>query len=197
MSDSILTVWASGGWVMVPLGCVAIAGYSIAAYLLLVLRQREGDRISETKLQQWLRSPREASGEVGEIIQAMEGAPEHRARIVSRFAELRGRILPPIDRRLFLLNVLVSAAPLLGLLGTVLGMLTTFEAMAHGNGMLMGSMAAGISEALITTETGLLIAIPGYFLASIARRKRREEEAYIARVESVVRQYYRAAAGRA
>jgi len=62
--------------------------------------------------------------------------------------------------RKILLKVLVSTAPLLGLLGTVSGMLATFQGLNQGNGNTADLVAAGISEAMITTEAGLVIAIP-------------------------------------
>jgi biopolymer transport protein ExbB/TolQ len=69
------------------------------------------------------------------------------------------------DRRLKFVRILAATAPLLGLLGTVAGMLKTFSAMALGEGFdAIDLIASGISEALITTETGLSIAIVGLIL---------------------------------
>ena len=66
------------------------------------------------------------------------------------------------DRRVRFIRILAATAPLLGLLGTVAGMLKTFSAMSLREGFTGGDfVAAGISEALITTETGLSIAIVG------------------------------------
>ena len=71
------------------------------------------------------------------------------------------------------MKICVSAAPLMGLLGTVTGMLATFAALASGSGgdKTMSLVAEGISEALITTETGLVIALPGLFLQYQLTRK--------------------------
>lgn len=67
---------------------------------------------------------------------------------------------PPLERSVALLGVLVTAAPLLGLLGTVTGMIATFEVITvHGTGN-PALLSQGISEALITTEIGLAVAIP-------------------------------------
>ena len=63
-----------------------------------------------------------------------------------------------------LLQILATTAPLLGLLGTVMGMLATFQGLNEGSGNTLDLVAAGISEAMITTETGLVIAIPALFL---------------------------------
>ncbi len=62
--------------------------------------------------------------------------------------------------------VLAAIAPLLGLLGTVLGMIETFDVISvFGTGNAR-AMAGGISVALITTQTGLLVAIPGLIMSN-------------------------------
>jgi len=67
--------------------------------------------------------------------------------------------------------VLASVAPLLGLLGTVTGMITTFDVISiFGTGNAK-ALAAGISEALITTQTGLIVAIPGLFMGNFLSRE--------------------------
>jgi biopolymer transport protein ExbB len=69
-------------------------------------------------------------------------------------------IKPRLDRFLPFLALTAAAAPLMGLLGTVLGIIKTFKAMAlYGTGNAK-AFSAGISEALITTAEGLIVAIP-------------------------------------
>lgn len=67
--------------------------------------------------------------------------------------------------------ILSSVAPLLGLLGTVTGMITTFMVIATSGTGDAKALASGISEALITTQTGLVVAVPGLFLANYLRRR--------------------------
>ena len=67
--------------------------------------------------------------------------------------------------------ILASVAPLLGLLGTVSGMITTFMVIATSGTGDAKALASGISEALITTQTGLVVAVPGLFLANFLRRR--------------------------
>jgi biopolymer transport protein ExbB/TolQ len=102
------------------------------------------------------------------------------------FDELRTEELPPLDRDLKFINVTVAAAPLWGLLGTVTGMLTTFDGLSKGGGgdKTMNVVAGGISEALITTETGLMIALPGYFLHYILTSKRTKFEGFIEHLQN-------------
>lgn len=76
-------------------------------------------------------------------------------------------------RDLGILAAFTAAAPLVGLLGTVLGMVETFDAVAEVAGEPGRRMAGGIRQALVTTQFGLLIAIPGVFgLARLQRLAR-------------------------
>lgn len=76
-----------------------------------------------------------------------------------------------VERRIPFLAVLISSAPLLGLLGTVAGMLITFSGIATGNGALIDTISIGISKALVTTQAGLVIAIPAAFLLALLKRQ--------------------------
>jgi biopolymer transport protein ExbB len=79
-----------------------------------------------------------------------------------------------LERGLVVLATTANVAPLLGFLGTVTGMIKSFEALAEAGLSNPGLVAAGISEALITTATGLAVAIPvqlcyNYFMSRINR----------------------------
>ncbi len=67
--------------------------------------------------------------------------------------------------------VLSAIAPLLGLLGTVSGMIYTFDVIRQFGTGNPQALAHGISEALITTQTGLVIAIPGMFMGTFIKRR--------------------------
>ncbi len=83
-----------------------------------------------------------------------------------------------------LLQILVTTAPLLGLLGTVTGMLATFQGLNASNGNTFDLVAAGISEAMITTETGLVIAIPASFMVMFIGSRIRAVEESLLRIAS-------------
>ena len=77
-----------------------------------------------------------------------------------------------LEKRLAVLSSVANVAPLLGFFGTVSGMIQSFDALAEQGLSNPGAVAAGISEALITTAAGLLVAIPvqlayNYFMSSI------------------------------
>jgi biopolymer transport protein ExbB len=189
--DRSWRIWADGGMVMIPLFFVSICIYLLAAQLLIYFYRRQLHRVDEDTWQGWIAQPHHANGEVGEIIRYAQDEVDSLEEIQGRFSEVTNAKIPPIERRLFLMHVLVLAAPLLGLLGTVLGMLTTFRAISVGGGKMAEMVAQGISEALITTEMGLLIAIPGYFLTYVIRRKKAEYEAFLARLESCTIQFFK------
>ncbi|WP_296218061.1 MotA/TolQ/ExbB proton channel family protein [Pseudomonas sp. UBA2684] len=74
---------------------------------------------------------------------------------------------PPLEKGQGLLKLLCAVAPLLGLLGTVTGMIVTFQAITQGGGGDSRLMADGISQALVTTVQGLVVAIPLLFLHTL------------------------------
>lgn len=81
------------------------------------------------------------------------------------------RLNAEMDRYLSLITALSGVAPLLGLLGTVVGMMETFEVITiFGTGNAR-AMAGGISVALITTQTGLLISIPGLYMSGFLNKR--------------------------
>lgn len=82
-----------------------------------------------------------------------------------------------VRSRIGLISVLSSMAPMLGLLGTVSGMIEAFETMMLSGGADAKALSGGISAALITTQVGLVVALPGMFSRSLfARRAEALEE---------------------
>jgi biopolymer transport protein ExbB len=144
-----------------------------------------------------VRHPERGEGEVGEMIRYAQDEARSGGEISTRFAEVTASVLPPINRQLQTLGTFVAAAPLVGLLGTVFGMLVTFQALASGGGggQVTEAMAAGISQALFPPEVGLCIALPGLIIIQIIKRKRQEIESILARVESYTVQMNRASTG--
>jgi len=110
---------------------------------------------------------------VGGFLQKRTGLPAVDELVLHQVTEkLRG----VLQQRLAVIGVLAAIAPLLGLLGTVLGMIQTFQVIALFGTSNAKAMAGGISVALITTQTGLLIAIPGLFISgTLGRRANRLE----------------------
>ena len=95
--------------------------------------------------------------------------------INAKFGGSASQARKSLENRISILSVLVAVAPLLGLLGTVVGMVDTFNAIAAHSAANSAALAQGISKALITTQAGLAAAIPGTLayahLNAIARKK--------------------------
>ena len=108
------------------------------------------------------------AGILGHFLNTRTGNKELDQKILDQY-EMREK--SGLRRHLALVTVLAAVAPLFGLLGTVLGMMGTFSVIAvFGTGNAR-AMADGISEALITTQSGLLVAIPGLFMSVFLSRR--------------------------
>ena len=183
----ILNIWLSGGWVMIALAGLAVLLYANGFQLLFFLSKGNLELGHDSEWLGWIQNPEKAKGRAGEIIRYAQENVHSNKHIRNRFDEIKQSLIRPVERRLLFLNTLVAAAPLMGLLGTVIGMLGTFVAISSGGGSETASMvAAGISEALITTQTGLFIALPGLFIALVIRQRKHTAEATLARIESLI-----------
>lgn len=188
----IWRIWLSGGWVMLPLFACAVLLYAQAFQLVLYVRRIRLDDESAASWFQWVQAPEQAKGRVADIIRYTQSDISSAKQVRSRFDEIRSALLALIERRAKFVGTLVAAAPLLGLLGTVLGMLRTFFGIATSGGAeTAGVVASGISEALVTTQTGLTIALPGLFLVMVIHRQRHRIEAQISRLESLTLTHFR------
>lgn len=187
--------WVSGGGVMIPLFFISLLAYFTAFELYFEFNHSNFLKVTRSTVDDWVQNPQKAEGEVGHIIRYTQTGLERMEDLRTRFAEVRASHLPGIDRRVAFLSVLVSVAPLLGLLGTVTGMLATFDALTKNVGRTMDLVAGGISEALITTETGLVIAIPGYVIIFLIVRRRGKLEQVLTHLESKSIQKYQRSFG--
>ena len=87
-----------------------------------------------------------------------------RDNLESKIEEKAIEVKYVLERNLNMLGTIATISPLLGLLGTVVGMITAFTGLTETSGANPDLLAAGISQALITTAFGLLIAVPGLVL---------------------------------
>ena len=91
---------------------------------------------------------------------ALEVRGQARTTIKERIEEVGRREATEMERNVPILGTIASIAPLLGLLGTVGGMILTFQVISEEGAANVGSLAEGISQALITTFAGLSVGIP-------------------------------------
>ena len=94
-----------------------------------------------------------------------------RENLESKIEEKAIEVKYILERRLSMLGTIATISPLLGLLGTVVGMITAFTGLTETSGANPDLLAAGISQALITTAFGLLIAVPGLVLHKYFEQK--------------------------
>ena len=87
-----------------------------------------------------------------------------RENLESKIEEKASEVQYSLERNLTMLGTTATISPLIGLLGTVVGMITAFTGLTETSGANPDLLAAGISQALITTAFGLLIAVPGLVL---------------------------------
>lgn len=184
-----LEIWVAGGWAMIAIAANAFIMFAIGTHLHLKIVAKSVQRVPEKKWRRWIDHPEERKGRIGELLDFVTGG-HSTSDLAVFFRELRTREIQPFERDLKVMKKCVSVAPLLGLLGTVTGMLATFGALASGAGgeETMGMVASGISEALVTTETGLVIAIPGLFFQYHLARQQERYKAFLAHLETVVMQ---------
>jgi len=184
-----ISIWRAGDWAMIAIAVISLVIFGLGMHVLLRLRAKGFRSVPEETWRQWIHRPAERSGAIGGILDFVTSARSVEDS-VRCFEQVRQTETVPFERDLKVMKICVGAAPLVGLLGTVTGMLATFGAISTGSGgdETMGMVAEGISEALITTETGLVIALPGLFFQYHLLRKYESYKAFLAHLESACTQ---------
>lgn len=182
-------IWLSGGWAMIGIAAIALVMFGLGVHVHLRLQQKGFLSVPEERWRRWIDRPLERRGPIGRLV-ALATRPRSLSELVAFFDQLVASETAPFERDLRVMKVCVSAAPLVGLLGTVTGMLDTFGALSAGSGgdQTMKLVSAGISVALITTETGLVVALPGLFFHHRLQRRFRRYEAFLAHLQTVCTQ---------
>ncbi len=164
-----------GGLVMIPLILISLWMWALIVERVLYFRRIDKDNVDlkqAVKMLSGAHLPETSNGlqirVVASFIKERTGNKKLDRDILDQCAM---REMSPLKRYLSVIAVLAAVAPLFGLLGTVTGMMTTFNVIAlFGTGNAR-AMAGGISEALITTQSGLLVAIPGLFMSAFLIRR--------------------------
>lgn len=178
--DALRSTWEfvlAGGPVMWPLLALSLWLWALVLYKFLWLARvrREGLEPGQALESLLSGQPPDIVGPRSAALAHFLGAGSHAPQADVRLWEASVRRQGPrLWRHVDTILMLAAVAPLLGLLGTVSGMIETFAVIGeHGTGNAQ-AMAGGIREALITTETGLLVAIPGLFAGYVLRRQARK-----------------------
>ena len=174
----------AGGWFMLPLLICSVLLISIVIERIWFLQKRlvspEGllrTFINHSKDQSISIQQQDSyveSSSLGELlVTAYRFKDKPRNIVEDKVVEASSNVRMKLERNLNMLGIIASISPLLGLLGTVVGMITVFANINLVDGSSNSDLlASGISEALITTAFGLLVAVPGlifykYFSARV------------------------------
>jgi len=172
----------AGGWMMLPIVLCSVVALAIIAERLWTLRP---SRVTPPHLLgqvwRWIQDKQlnsdklkelRAESPLGQILAAGLANSKHGREVMKEcIEEAAARVIHELERYLNALGTIAGIAPLLGLLGTVLGMIEIFSSFM-GSGMANASqLAGGISTALITTAAGLFVAIPALFFHRYLQRR--------------------------
>ena len=167
----MLELVKAGGWLMMPILLCSVIAMAIVVERFWALRR---DRIAPANLvaqvRQWARSGElseerlramHRSSSLGRVLAAGLGARDRSREVMKESIENVGRhVVHDLERYLNALGTIAAITPLLGLLGTVIGMIKVFAVITSQGVGDPGVLASGISEALLTTAAGLTVAIP-------------------------------------
>ena len=149
-----------GGAVMYIIFVLSVLLYTQCAKLLLLLHRARG---------------------------TMEGEAATKLARVALLEAKQEELVADYRTRRRLIASMVAAAPLLGLLGTVSGMARTFEGLSTRSAQRsMSDLAGGISEVLVTTESGLAVAIPALLVVYLAHREIDKQQLQLNRFKDLV-----------
>ena len=170
----MLEIIYAGGWLMAPIILCSVLALAIIAERTWALRrsnvvppgvgQQVEDWAARHELDRRHIDQLRSGSAMGRVLAAAL-VNRHRSRdLIKEAVEDTGRhVVHELERFLNTLGTIAGISPLLGLLGTVIGMIKVFSAiLVHGVGDAT-QLAGGISEALITTAAGLTVAIPSFF----------------------------------
>ena len=162
-SPTITERWHQGGYVGYAITAVGAFAFILAIYRLIVLTAVGGKVSSQLKS-----SSARDDNPLGRVLKVHETNPSMDPETLElKMAEAVLSETPKLESGLTLLKIIAAVAPLMGLLGTVTGMIITFQAITIFGAGDPKAMAGGISSALVTTVLGLLVAIPTVLLHTV------------------------------
>jgi biopolymer transport protein ExbB len=175
---ALIDLMGQGGPVMVALGALSVVSLMLIVVKIVQMRGvLSGDAARAQAVAHWAARDRRAaltlvprSPADRVLLAAMRGLESGQRRpALDSDLEWRGNAeVSALTRHLRLLDLIAMVSPLLGLLGTVLGMIQSFQSLAAAEGAANASiLAGGIWQALLTTAAGLVVAIPAAVAAGL------------------------------
>ncbi|HHT69734.1 MAG TPA: MotA/TolQ/ExbB proton channel family protein [Firmicutes bacterium] len=174
----MLRIFVLGGPVMIPLLLCSIFAVAIGIerlWYLLRSRIDTDDLLEDIKLSlgqgkvlEAMQIAKKSRGPVAAVLAAgIAHYDQNRAEIKEHMTVVGQEEIHKMERRLGALDLIVTISPLLGILGTVTGIIDSFNVLGALEGVTQASaLSVGIAEALITTAAGLIVAVPTMILAS-------------------------------
>ena len=178
----------AGGWVMPPLLLATLVLWFAIGYRFAALK-RGSDRDVRNLIRRYEKG--KVPSHDGVLVRALRKGIRLRDTC-------RNDLRPHLDDAFFeeqkeirkfsrLIMTIVAAAPLMGLLGTVIGMIETFDSLGDMSLFSQsGGIAGGISQALITTQMGLAVAIPGLIVNGVLQRRQKNIELELAQLKDIL-----------
>lgn len=188
LADALGFYMQAGGFVMPPLVLITVVlWFAIGARWALLRRgSKKNVRVLLKKYEDG--RAKAPDGIVDEAIvrglRLRDARPPHLRRFLD---DAFGDYQTQLRRYASTITTLVAIAPLLGLLGTVTGMIETFESL--GDMTLFsqsGGIASGIATALFTTQMGLVVAVPGVMIKSVLDRRQQQIELDLAQIKDIL-----------
>jgi biopolymer transport protein ExbB len=180
----------AGGWLMIPIILCSIISAAICVERFWTLRPAQvAPKNLLAQVWNWVKNNEmdtrrlrelKTGSPLGQILAA--GIANHRRgrdAMKESIEEVAGQVIHEMERYLNTLGTVASITPLLGLLGTVIGMIKVFTAIKLEGTGNAAVLAGGIAQALITTAAGLTVAIPSLFFYRFFQRRVEELVVYM------------------
>lgn len=173
----MVEIFKAGGFVMYPMVLLSILTMAIGIERIIYLRKARMDAdsfmgvingfLERNSLDEAYKHCESTSGPVAEIIKSgLKNQRRGRAEVIRSIEDAGALEVAQLEKGILILQTISKIAPLIGLFGTVTGMIASFRAIGESaGGGNPANVASGISEALIATASGLVVAIPAYFLS--------------------------------
>jgi biopolymer transport protein ExbB len=172
----MIDLFLKGGFAMYPLLLLSVVTVAIAIERTVYLRKARINTgefmeaingfLSRNGLEDAHRHCESTSGPISRIIMAgLKNQKRGRDEVVRSIEDAGAIEVTQLERGILIIQTISKLAPLIGLFGTVTGMIRSFQAIGGAGGENPRMVAAGIGEALVATAAGLVVAIPAYFLA--------------------------------
>ena len=178
----MLEIISAGGWLMLPILLCSVAVIGIGIERFVALNPKKiAPRNLLAQVWGWIKNSQLDAGKIktlkadsalGQILAAGLANSRHGREVMKdSIQEAANQVIHDMERFVGTLGTIAAVAPLIGLLGTVFGMIEVFSAIMQQGVGNAGVLAGGISKALITTAAGLCVAIPAMMLNRFYARR--------------------------